>query len=415
MQIATQPCMEEYGPTTVFERVWYTSGMAKTRLIDTDPGPDEYAFEELSEEEIAQAKVGTLFAIQGEEFANVSWAIHRYRTRQEMADDTSGEKMEWVADVTGELRGSDLVAQIGGGTFRFFGYVPKGDAKQGVKLAHNRLVRLAGPRKNFAAAPPAPPVMIPPTNGLSRGERRMLKMLRRQDERLRMLENQSHHIITSPAGPTIKELAETMVMLQALTQKGQPASDTSVAKQLFDTMMAATKTGIELGQGREPAPAEEVNTTVKVIESVAPLASRFLDILASRSRIIATPPRAAPGPVSGPSPPPPSNEPSSAEEIGQEREEVPPITTARMMVVIDTLAMGATNQDAVEEIADLVDEILPDGELEGILRLPDNVVVSDIAHRSGAQYPILATDAGRNYVAAILRELRRSLEHEDQP
>jgi hypothetical protein len=179
-------------------------------------------------------------------------------------------------------------------------------------------------------------------------------------------------------------------------------------------MMAATKTGIELGQGREPVPAEEVNTTVKVMETIAPLASRFLDVLASsRQRVATPPPRTdpAPGPAAAPTPP----EPSSAEVVGQEAEEIPPIATARMMVVIDTLAMGAENRDDVEEVADLVAELLPPSDLAGILSLPDQVVVSDIAHRSGGQYPILATDAGRNYVAAILAELRRPPESDDQP
>lgn len=366
-----------------------------------DP-PDDWGYDPLSGEDIAQAEAGTLFSIQGERFQNVQWSIHRYRTRAEMASDPSGEKTEWVLDVVGELNGTDLVGQIGGGTFRFYGYVERTDSKAR-RLAYNRLISLAGPRKNFAAVPPPPMPAVTP-NGLSRGERLMLKLLRNQDARLQQLERAP--AVAPVAGPSLKDIAETMVMLQSLTPKG-PASDSSVAKELFSTMMAATKTGIELGQAREPLPAEEVNTTVKVLEAVGPLATRFLDILSTRRvpptapRRAATPPPAAAGATS----PPPAAQASAAEVVGEE--EPPPVAMARMMVVMDVLAAGFSEHADLEDIADTMDRILPPGEIAGLLALPEQAVVQDIATRAGGQYPELNTDEGRSYLLSVLTELRR--------
>jgi hypothetical protein len=380
----------------------------KATLVVPDPNEADAPGDALTEEDIEQAQIGDLFSIQGSEFDNVSWSIFRFRTRPEIAADPQGQPEEWVADRTGQLHGTDLSESIGGGTFRFRGYRARADGN-GVSLAYNRTIALAGPRKNFAAPPPTPVVVAPTANGLSRGERIMLRMLRNQEQRLQLIERAA---VSPVVGPSLKDMAETMVLLQSMSQRGQPASDTSIAKELFGTMMAATKTGIELGQGREPLPPEEVNTTVKVLEAVAPLASRFLDILATRRT--APPPR-RPAEATAASPPetPAAAAPSSAEVVVETPETVQPIIAARMMVVVDTLAMGATNQDEVEEIADLIAGVLPAGELEAILRLPDLVVLDDIAQKSSGQYPILATEAGRNYVAAVLSELRRVPEPDD--
>jgi len=369
--------------------------------------------DEPTDVEMEQAAAGDITLLGDPAFNDYHWSIWRQRTRAEIAGDPRAPLWEFITKAVGPIEATSMVPELGGGVFEFRGFVDVGDGR-GKRMKRHPVIALAGPRKNFGIETPSPAAITAPTNG-NGTDPNLLRFLDRMELRLENLERNRSQVITSPPGPSIKELAETMVMLQAMTQKGQPASDTSVAKQLFDTMMAATKTGIELGQGREPVPAEEVNTTVKVMETIAPLASRFLDVLAASRQRVATPPPPRTDPAPGPSAPPSPPEPSSAEVVGQDPEEIPPIATARMMVVIDTLAMGAENRDDVEEVADLVAELLPPSDLAGILSLPDQVVVSDIAHRSGGQYPILATDAGRNYVAAILAELRRPPEPDDQP
>src|SRR5258708_1741720 len=154
---------------------------AEPQIID----PNEVPGDDLTEEEIEQASVGDLISIQGPEFDAVSWSIWRHRPRAEMATENNAEAMEWVADRSGQLHGTDLLEAIGGGTFNMRGYVPRADGR-GVRLKYNRTLSLAGPRKNFAAQPaPAVATPSPVTNGEpSRGEQLMVEILRAMDLRI---------------------------------------------------------------------------------------------------------------------------------------------------------------------------------------------------------------------------------------
>lgn len=365
---------------------------------DSDPD-DDGIYDEISAEDAAQAEAGTLFSIQGERFANVQWSIHRYRTRSEMAADPSGEKTEWVLDVVGELNGTDLVTQIGGGTFRFYGYVERTDSKAR-RLAYNRLISLAGPRRDFASPPPVAAV-APSSNGLSRGERVLIRMLRQQELRIQSLER-------TPAPPvekasSITELVSALASLDSMRQRGQPVSDTGMAKELFQVMTTAMNQGIELGQAREPATEEGGASVLKIAEVFMPLANRILDRLPQR-RPIVTPPPGATSPPPPPSAAAPTAPPSSVAEVVEDDEQS--LATARMMVVVDLLARGASEQADIVDCADSIAEILTDSELAGILNLPDQAIVGDMATRAGARYPVLATESGATYLRAVLTELR---------
>jgi hypothetical protein len=388
--------------------------------VASNADPDQYG-DDLTEEEIEQAAIGDLFAIQGAEFQNVSWSIFRFRTRAEIASDPQSQAEEWVADRTGELHGTDVADSIGGGTFRFRGYLPRSDGR-GVRIAYNRIIAIAGARRNFSAVAVASASVAPAAVAAaepSRVERAILRMLRDTKDRLDRLERTPVPI--QPAGPSLKDMAETLTMLDTLRQRGAPATDTSIAKELFGAMSTAMKTGIELGQGRDPLPAgEETPGWIKAAEIFGPIASRVLDQMAQRRGPVppaTARPQAAPaaGQVApapeepGPTATTPAS--GSSAEVIEDEDPTTAITAVRMMAVIDLLARGIGEQADIEETADVIYRILPSVDLEAILRLPDQAVVEDIAARYGVPYPELATPAGRSYIASVLAELK----HEPEP
>jgi len=381
----------------------------KPIVVVPSEDPEQFPGDDLTAEEIEQAEVGDLFSIQGSEFENVSWSIARCRTRQEIAADPQGQQEEWVADHTGQIHGSEIMERIGGGTFRFRGYIPRSDGR-GVRMKYNRLIALAGPRKNFAEVASSPVPATAPNvvsnNGLTRGERVLLKAMREMSQRVDRLE----HVAPQEKPSSITELVTALGSLDAMRQRSQPASDTSVAKEMFEAMGKALSQGIELGRDREPLPPDEGgNAWVKVAETFVPLAHRVLDRMGQRRSAITPPPRSAASPEPTPQPPPPSAPASHAEAIEDEEQS---IATARMMVVVDLLSRHATEQVDVAECADAVAEVLTETELATILNLPDQAIVGDIASRAGGRYPILASEAGATYVGAVLGELRRPPEDE---
>ena len=52
--------------------------------LPDEASQDEVYADEFNDDEMRQAEVGTLFAIQGPQFQDVSWAIYRYKTRAEL-------------------------------------------------------------------------------------------------------------------------------------------------------------------------------------------------------------------------------------------------------------------------------------------------------------------------------------------
>lgn len=374
--------------------------MAKTRVTPTD---EEALFEhdQISAEEEAQAEVGSLFSIQGDQFANVNWSIHRYRTRAEMHDDPAGEKTEWVADVSGELRGADLIAQIGGGTFNFYGYVPQGENQRRVKLAYRRLIRLAGPRKDFSYVPPPPVASSPGANGTTGSDR--LDRLERAIEKL------AERPAPATPTPTLTEMVNTLVALDTLRGRGAPSTSPDMA--VVSTMMGLYSKGVEDGREREPIPAGEggtAETVLKIFEAAAPVISAWV----GRRPINPPPPRpSAPPPgatATGPTPttPPAPHEPSSATVV-DEREPTlaEQMSGARMLVMVEQLVDAIANNDPVDETADTIERIMGN-DLAPILNLPDQAMVGELASRFGASYPELTSPVGQTYVVQVLGKLR---------
>jgi hypothetical protein len=358
---------------------------------------EEIYDDELSDEELEQASVGSLFSIQGPQFEDVSWSINRYRTRQELVMDPTGQKWDWVLDTVGELNGSDLLPQIGGGTFKIFGY--RINEKGGVKLAYNRTVSLAGPRKNFAAVEPSPvQIMAPaltPQNDL------LIKLIEKIDQRLERLERAP----APPPPPTsLKDMAETLVLLKSLDPKPEPTPPVqNPDREIVTAYMEILKQGIDLGRVREPI--EEGGTDwAKVLETAGPLVER---ILTPRQRQRYAPPTGAAVP---PQPPPAGGNPPPTEEDPAEAAE-----RARWMTLVDALNRAITTREPAEDFADRVEQIMLEDEVTLLRMSNPEEIVTQLAANAGARYPVLATPGAKEYVAQVLRELNTPPSDDSEP
>jgi hypothetical protein len=358
--------------------------------------PDEIG-DDLTEEEIEQASVGDLISIQGPEFDNVSWSIWRHRTRQELMNDNSDEKLEWVADRTGQLHGTDLVELIGGGTFNMRGYVPRSDGR-GVRLKFNRTVAIAGPRKNFSVVAVQPVPAPTPTNGngeLTRGERIMLRMVKAIDKRLEGIEKGSN--TSAPQPTSLKDLADTLKTLHELGGARPAPRDPDV--EVVKTYVGMIQQGIELGREREPLPAGD-STNGPDWPKLAEVGMQLLDRLLARTAAT----RAAAMRGGRPNPP------SHAAVVDEPQPAAPPVEDHRWATAFESLASAITDGEDPGDFALTLARILNKTELAEARFTPEKLVPR--LQAAAAQFPVLATEAGQLYVNAVLMELNRPDEPE---
>jgi hypothetical protein len=364
--------------------------------------PEDAPIDEFTEEEIEQANVGSLFAIQGPEFENVEWSIHRYRTRQEMAGDPSGEKMEWVADELGELKGGEIVARIGGGTFRFYGYIPRSDGSGRKRLAYNRLIALAGPRCDFGYTTPAPVTANASPPG-SQGDALLIQLIQRMDQRLDRLER----VAAVPAEKTsaVEMLngmltgMATMDAMRARNAPPPPMDDREAVKTAFEMF----RQGIEVGQTRDPVAAGEAGVDwSKVLEVTMPAIERILTTMGRRRQ----PP---PAPPNGGA----ARPPSSAEVIDEPRpapaaEQKPTGATPehRWSTAIESLYRAMLNGRDPSDFAGTLEDILDPTEVQQLRDATDPQVMEFLKPAIDTQYPTLAGPQGQVYLRSVLAALR---------
>ncbi|HLB37467.1 MAG TPA: hypothetical protein VJL31_12925 [Gemmatimonadales bacterium] len=383
--------------------------MTKRPAVVEPAAPEAELYDELEPEDAAeQAAIGTLFTIQGPEFEGIEWGIHRYLTRQEMAQNPSANKYEWVADVTGELHGGDLVAQVGGGTFRFFGHVPSADGKT-KRLRHNRKITLAGPRKDFSWSPPPPPATAPAPNGPDPMLAQMLAAQQRQLDKIEMR-------LATPPAPAADPTAQMAAMLGLL--KGvldivpKPAVITPPAPvdvmQMTKEVMNAINVGVNLRESLGGVGVEK-STAEIIVDKVMPAAERLLVAIATRRPSAARPAPVAvqaevvtDRPAAQPAPPPPPTPATSEPEVddGEAR--------ARMATLVGSMARAITGRTEPADFASSVEDILAPDELEIVRLMTAEQLMAEIAPAAGGRYPVLLTDQAKAYVAEVLTELNRA-------
>jgi hypothetical protein len=320
---------------------------------------------------------------------DVEWGVERYKTAEEVRQNPRGRNRVFVTKVEGKV---DLVAfqrEFGGGVFRFWGKRGNGEFYGAKK------VELAGPRKSYEAEPPAAaPTPQGSPNGLTRGERLILKAMRDQYQVLSVIVTRAAQPGEKPS--SITDLVKALGELDSLRGQASAPSDAGMAKELFSAMTGAFNQGIAIGQEREPA-------TVETEERGTDWAKIFENAMALMERMSRR------GPPRRVAPPPPGDPPgaahappaSSAEEVIEGP--VMNAEAARWITAIDRLE---TLMPAADDAAEEIDVILTEQDLAGILPFPNTAVIDQIVARVRSDSPLTTPD-GRAYLALVLDELRK--------
>ena len=375
----------------------------RVRVPPQDPPSYEIG---ITPDEAERLAAGDIVLLDDPLFNGYKWSIWRRRLAEEIARDPDGGEWERVTVKTGPLDEEWTQANLGGGTFDLRGYFDSGDGN-GKNMKRRVLVTIAGPRKNFAAAPPTPAALVVPNGaGLSRSERILIKMLRAMDQRLERIER-APAVPTAPTAPppTMREMVETMVALETLRSKTGPAAP-QTDSQFLQLAMDTLRQGIEIGQSRDPAPAGDGGTDwSKVAEMALPVIDRMIAHRQGRR----VPPRAPSGAEvvsstpTAPAPPAPPDPET-------------PRVSHRWVTAIESLARAVLLGEDPVEWAYWLQSTLEPSEF-GLLRLGDvDRVMTDVRAVAGTreELAILHTDHAREFVAAVLDEIKNPTA-EDEP
>jgi len=366
--------------------------MPRARRIPVPPGievpeivPPELNgapdLDDLTDEELEQRELGDIGLLSDPSYQDWEWHIHRIRDKAEMAANPQGGNRELMGRRTGPIDLIELQEQFGGGVFELWGFKDIGDGR-GKRLRKKPSFVIAGPRKRFdlpAAAVSLASVSVPGTDPV------LVRVLEAIDQRLGKLEQSQ----TAAPVPTLKDMAETMLMLDKLrAPQAVPEGDPS--EKIVHTYFAMVEKGIELGQAREPIGERGGIDWAKAIEVGAPLLERLLSRAAARRPL-----------RPGAAPPPPAGEASGAAVV----EEAPPQISHRWATAIESMAGAIASGEDPSDFAVTLERILNQQEL-GMLRLSTtDKVMNDLA-AAGDALPILRTPEARSFVDATLAELR---------
>lgn len=359
--------------------------MAKKSSRSQDPegtDPDVVVEDEDQEDD----PFGDLAFFSGAE-DDVEWGVERYKTADEVRQNPRGRNRVFVTKVEGKV---DLVAfqrEFGGGVFRFWGKRGNGEFYGAKK------VELAGPRRSYneIEAPAQPTHPSSSRNGLTRGERLMLKAIQAQNQILAQL-------IARPAEKSsgVGEMVDALAKMDQIRGRDRAPSDASVAKEMFVAMTTALNQGIAIGAEREPsAPGE------------APTGTDWGKVLENGIAVLERMSRRAPPPRRPPPPPAPGETATASTSNAQVFE--PPVidaAAARWIAALDRLETMVRSGVLADEAAEEIAVILTDQDLAEVLPFPNEAVIAQIVQRVSSE-SILATPDGRAYLALVLDELRK--------
>jgi hypothetical protein len=318
---------------------------------------------------------------------DVEWGVERYKTGDEQRQNPRGRNRVFVTKIEGKV---DLVAfqrEFGGGVFRFWGKRGNGTFYGAKK------VEIAGPRRSYEAEPPPSVAAVTSSaNGLTRGERMIIRAMR--DQNL-LLAQALAKTTAPPPSSNITELVNALAAMDQLRGRGAPPSDAGLAKEMFTAMSTAFTQGISLGQEREPAPASSEDKGT----DWAKIFDNGLAVMERMSRRGGPPRKVAPG-ANGEVPPQPPPTTSSAEVVDAQ---VMNAEAARWITAIDRLE---SLMPAADEAAEEIDVIMTEQDLTSALQYPNAAVIDQIIARVSSGSP-LATPDGRAYLDLVLEELRK--------
>jgi hypothetical protein len=309
------------------------------------------------------------------------WVVYR-KLRPEEKSVFPGQHSVMLCKLEGAVDLDQIKREYGGGTYEFWGTIigQRGlQAKPVISLA-GELKPAAVPPERQVAPATAPAAAV---NGTSPEMVAVLAGIQRQLEKL------SDRPV-APASPAFG-IAEMLQLFQVL--RGNEPDP----KAQIEGMLGLVKTGIQLGSEREPS--EPPDAGMVILEKVMPSLENLATAILTRGR--GAPPRRPPVPaqatvVDG-QPVPQAQPVASADELERE---------ARMVTLVGSLARAITQSIHVIDFADTVAAILPDDELFLVKQSTAEALLTEIQQKTGDRFPALATPAGREYVEALLAELR---------
>jgi len=373
--------------------------MPRARIIPPESPEEAFYAAEFSAKEAEQLAAGDIALLDDVSFSSYRWSIFRLRSPEDQARAPQGGEWEQVAIKHGPIDEEWARATLGGGIFQFRGYFDSGDGR-GRTLKRKPTMTLAGPVKNFGLAAVTPPVpaVAPAAEGLSRAERILLRHLRALEQRIGQIERPA----PAPAAPssTLDELLKSLVALDTLRNRNpQPVQSDKDVLEGFTQML---RQGIEIGQARDPAPPGEESTWIRVAEMAMPLLERLVAVRAARR---------APG--ARPAPPPSS---ATVIEDRPSPEPTPPASDVdpSWKVAARSLARAIAIDTQPDEWAWQLEGILSESDF-GMLRLATTEQVIGNLCALAPEAKVLATDHAREYVEAVLAEIKRPPEAEEAP
>jgi hypothetical protein len=324
------------------------------------------------------------------------WVVYR-KLRPEERSTFAGA----LRVILGKLEGAVDIEQVrrdwGGGTFEFWGSIA-GEPNARLRVKHE--ISLAGPIKSLTGPEPPTPVQAVTQNG-NGNSAELVKILERIESRLAA----PPPAPVAPQGLTLKDVLGLIPIL-----RGDPPPPPPNAQAQVSDLLGILKTGIELGTQREPGEPQDMGTLI--LEKALPAIERVATAIATR--------RPAPRPgVAGPRPNPTD---SSAEVVGEpvipgavvshdEQE-----SEARILTLVSSMARAVTQETDPIDFADTVERILNPEELFWLKSSTPEKLQEEIRTRIGERYPVLATPNAREYLEALLSELRNpTLETESDP
>lgn len=357
---------------------------------------------------------GDVAALADATFNDWSWIIYRLRSADEMVRDRNTRQRVLVTKMNGPLDILQVQAVCGGGVFEIRGFT-------GGRLRTRITQEIAGPHKDYnAAAMPAAP-MLPPTDarvdsGPSRSERLMLRALRHQGALLEQLATRAAVPPPAPAPAPGGITLETVIALaDRLAQRQNPAPEATTLGHVVDAFKEGMHLSRELGGGPEKS-----TTEILIEKAMGPL-ERILGAMLTARPVMRRPGARPPGVAvppggAGPVPPPAAAEPSSATVIEPETagDSDPDMDALRMRSAVDALARAITDGREPEAFAESLEDLLSPQQIGLVRFTPDEQAIGVIVQAAGGKYPVLETDAGRAYLAAVLTAIKHPEADEDE-
>ena len=351
-------------------------------------GPD---YDEMTEIELSQLKLGDLGLLNNPDYRDWDWHIYRFRTRAEIAADPQGGPRELMGKRSGPIDLFEIQEQFGGGVFEFWGFFDKNEG-EGKKLYKKPIIPIAGPRKRFDVPPPQTPVAVPAILSSDPA----LRLLERMDQRLADMARTPAPAAAAP--PTLKDLADTLKTLDELRGRNAPAASGDPNTKTVETYLGLIERGIAIGSERDPSAEPAGTDWGKVIDGALPVLDRMLSNLSRARRPIPRPAGAA-----GPAP----TTASSAVVIEDGKPEVE--VSYRWTVAIESLANAIADNEPPRDFAITLEHILNKQEF-GMLRVATLEQVMAEMKAAVETFPILKTEQAQTYIQALLGEIKNPSE-----